>query len=227
MAQTEKATGSGESSRHLSPPPGLRQRPLGRASTFAEPTLNRRRSSIFSETLSDARRSIRSSGDDAFPPRRGSGQEVSDADDTSNWHSLPLGLALLPAAGGLLFKDGSAFITDVTLLAIAAVFMNWALRAPWSWYNAARVASAMETPDPTNETPMEEDEDAIDPGPADNAKPSLKPNSNEKKEERTLVQRTAAENELRVHELLALGKSTPTQNFRRLKPITDSTDKQQ
>jgi hypothetical protein len=205
----EKSSGNGESSRHLSPPPGLRQRPLGRASTFAEPTLSRRRSSIFSETLSDARRSVRSSGDDAFPPRRGSGRESSDADETSHWHSLPLGLALLPAAGGLLFKDGSAFITDVTLLAIAAVFMNWALRAPWSWYLAARSMSGVDTPEVMDDTLMEEDEDALDPGPTNNAKPSPKPDPNQKKDEKLLIERTAAENELRVHELLALGKSAP------------------
>lgn len=121
------------SSRHLSPPPGLRQRPLGRAATFAEPSipLNRRRSSIFSETFSEARKSLRSSTDDLLLPRINPAQEHQDADESSPWHSLPLGLALLPALGGLFFKDGSALITDITLLALAAIFMNWALRTPW------------------------------------------------------------------------------------------------
>jgi hypothetical protein len=31
----------------------------------------------------------------------------------------------------MIFKDGSAVITDITLLALAAIFMNWALRMPW------------------------------------------------------------------------------------------------
>lgn len=44
---------------------------------------------------------------------------------------MPLGLALLPAVGGLLFKDGSAIVTDITLLALAAIFLNWSVRLPW------------------------------------------------------------------------------------------------
>jgi hypothetical protein len=117
--------------RHLSPPPGFRHRPLGRAATFAEPSipLNRRRSSIFSESLSDARRSVRSSTDDLLFPH-GSSSSKSQVED-SHWHSLPLGLALLPAVGGIVFKDGSSVVTDITLLALAAIFMNWALRTPW------------------------------------------------------------------------------------------------
>jgi hypothetical protein len=121
-------------SRHLSPPPpGFRQRPLGRATTFAEPSrpLNRRRSSIFSETFSEARKSLRSSTDDLLLPRVSRSGSHHDVEESSHWHSLPLGLALLPAVGGLIFQGGSAFITDVTLLALAAIFMNWALRMPW------------------------------------------------------------------------------------------------
>src|SRR5882757_5268023 len=113
-------------------PQGLRQRPLGRASTFAEghPQLNRRRSSFLSETFSETRKSLRSSTDDILLPRARR-DDIDDHDDNSHWQSLPLGLALLPAVGGLLFKNGSAVITDVTLLGLAAIFMNWALRSPW------------------------------------------------------------------------------------------------
>ena len=120
------------SSRNLSPHSGMRQRPLGRATTFAEVprALNRRRSSIFSESLSDAKKSLRSSTDDLLLPRISSSTH-NDVAESSHWDSLPLGLALLPAIGGMVFKDGSAFITDVTLLALAAIFMNWALRMPW------------------------------------------------------------------------------------------------
>jgi hypothetical protein len=34
-----------------------------------------------------------------------------------------------------LFKDGSAVITDITLLALAAIFLNWAVRLPWYAFN--------------------------------------------------------------------------------------------
>lgn len=114
-------------------PQGLRLRPLGRASTFAEDNsrLGRRSSSFISETLSETRRSLRSSTDDILLPRLKDGDDVVDHDENSHWQSLPLGLALLPAVGGLVFKNGSAVITDVTLLGLAAIFMNWALRSPW------------------------------------------------------------------------------------------------
>lgn len=44
---------------------------------------------------------------------------------------MPLALALLPAVGGLLFQNGSAIVTDITLLGLAVVFLNWAVRVPW------------------------------------------------------------------------------------------------
>lgn len=113
--------------------PGLRQRPLGRAATFAEnttlPQFPRRSSSFVSETLSDSRRSFKSSTDDLFLPRATTDHEHNL--ESSNWHSLPLGLALLPAVGGLFFQNGSAFITDISLLGLAALFLNWAVRLPW------------------------------------------------------------------------------------------------
>ena len=93
--------------------------------------MNRRRSSFLSETLSETRKSFRSSTDDILLPRARGENDLHDDDDTSHWHSLPLALALFPAIGGIFFKNGSAFITDVTLLALAAIFMNWALRSPW------------------------------------------------------------------------------------------------
>lgn len=93
--------------------------------------LNRRRSSLLSDNLSETRRSFRSSTDDLLLPRvNGSGQ-IEQANEPSHWHSIPLGLALLPAVGGLLFQDGSAVVTDITLLALAAIFLNWSVRLPW------------------------------------------------------------------------------------------------
>ena len=93
--------------------------------------MNRRRSSIFSESMSDARKSLRSSTDDLLFPKISTSNSHHEMEEPTHWLSLPLGLALLPAVGGMIFKDGSAFITDVTLLALAAIFMNWALRMPW------------------------------------------------------------------------------------------------
>lgn len=107
----------------------LRQRPLGRPSTFAE-LHSPRRSSNFSDSIDDARQSIRSSTDDLLLPRvQKAGLETHK--ESSHWHSAPLGLALLPAIGGLFFNDGSAVVTDLTLLGIAAVFLNWSVRLPW------------------------------------------------------------------------------------------------
>lgn len=118
-----------QTGRATSPPvAGLRQRPFGRASTFAEsaPRFARRGSSIVSESLSESRRTLT---DDLFLPRV-SGEHDTNL-ETSNWHSLPLGLALFPALGGLFFNNGSAFVTDISLLGLAALFLNWALRLPW------------------------------------------------------------------------------------------------
>jgi hypothetical protein len=44
----------------------------------------------------------------------------------------------LPALAGLLFNNGSAFVTDVLLLGFAAMFMNWSIRIPRDWYYAAQ-----------------------------------------------------------------------------------------
>lgn len=110
---------------------GLRQRSVGRAATFTEgaPQFARRSSSFISETLSESRRSLRSSTDDLFLPRANADNDSKL--ESSHWHSLPLGLALLPAVGGLFFQNGSAFITDISLLGLAALFLNWAVRLPW------------------------------------------------------------------------------------------------
>lgn len=114
-----------------SPNGALRQRSLGRASTFADstPRFPRRGSSFVSESLSESRRSLKESTDDLLLPR--ATHDIEADFESSNWHSLPLGLALLPAIGGLFFNNGSAFITDLSLLGLAALFLNWALRLPW------------------------------------------------------------------------------------------------
>ncbi|KAK0629723.1 hypothetical protein B0T17DRAFT_506247 [Bombardia bombarda] len=115
----------------------LRRRP-----TFSQlnPQLNpepsfddpRRRSSTFSEySLTDARRNLQ---EDILNP----GGAVSHSDDRTWWSSLPLIFALLPAIGGILFKNGSSVITDLILLCLAAVFLNWSVTQPWAWYHSAQ-----------------------------------------------------------------------------------------
>lgn len=123
---------SSQATGRASPSP-LRHRALQKASTFADTTtaIGRRRSSLFStDSMDEARQSLRSSTDDLLLPRvKGSGLETHH--EPSHWHSIPLALALLPAVGGLLFTNGSQVVTDVTLLGLAAVFLNWSVRLPW------------------------------------------------------------------------------------------------
>ncbi|KAF2858168.1 hypothetical protein K470DRAFT_260094 [Piedraia hortae CBS 480.64] len=57
----------------------------------------------------------------------------------SSWLAVtPLAFALLPALAGLFFPNGSAFVTDLLLLSLAAVFMHWSIRFPWDWYRSAQ-----------------------------------------------------------------------------------------
>lgn len=112
--------------------PGASPSGQGRASTFAEVSspLGHRRSSMFSESIDDAKQSIRSSTDDLLLPRVRTGRHPGPL-EPSHWHSTPLALALLPAIGGILFQNGSAVVTDITLLLLAAIFLNWSVRLPW------------------------------------------------------------------------------------------------
>jgi hypothetical protein len=126
-------TSSPAAGRRSPSPTRLRHRPLARSATFAEGNISssRRRSSLFSDNISETRKSLRSSTDDLLLPRVNGGGHLDQINEPSHWHSIPLGLALLPAVGGLLFQDGSAVVTDITLLALAAIFLNWAVRLPW------------------------------------------------------------------------------------------------
>jgi hypothetical protein len=97
----------------------------------------RRRGSNFSDySLREARRSFQSSTDDLLLPKakreRGEGGMGAGGEEGgSAWHSAPLAFALLPAVGGMLFTNGSSIITDVMLLGLAAIFLNWSVRIPW------------------------------------------------------------------------------------------------
>lgn len=103
----------------------IRSRLLGRALTItgiSNPPRHRR-----SSNLSD---SIKSSTDNLLLPRATSA-DLETNHEPSHWHSAPLALALLPAVGGLFFENGGAVVTDLTLLGLAAVFLNWSVRLPW------------------------------------------------------------------------------------------------
>lgn len=114
----------------------LRHRPLSNRlfstnNDVPNPGPTRRRSSNFSDySLHEIRQNFQSSTDDLLLPRPSSiGPD--DHPPPSNWHSAPLAFALLPAIGGMLFQNGSAVVTDIMLLGLAAVFLNWSVRIPW------------------------------------------------------------------------------------------------
>ncbi|KAI9849775.1 MAG: hypothetical protein M1838_006241 [Thelocarpon superellum] len=198
--------------------PSLRQRPISRAATFNDlpAPRDRRPSSMLSDfSLEDARNSFRSSTDDLLLPKA-HGTRPDTSHEPSVWHSSPLAFALLPAVGGLIFTNGSAVITDVTLLGLAAVFLNWSVRLPWDWYYSAQsVATLPSYPADAyideSEGDAEGDLDGAEDGEVDltsraeesmsaedlaNSKRSSHPHHHEAKD--------AAAHELRTHELLAL-----------------------
>lgn len=181
----------------------LRNKPIGRASTFADTStpLRHRRSSTFSD-------SIISSTDDLLLPRAKSSGLESQLEH-SHWHSAPLALALLPAVGGLLFKNGGSVLTDVTLLGLAAVFLNWSVRLPWDWYYSTQSKRAEEAPgldvdfsDTIIEEGSDDEQGSKSPSPTAMGA-EKKSKSNENEAERSRLQRDST-SELRIHELLAL-----------------------
>jgi hypothetical protein len=113
-------------------PPLLRQRRFNRAATFTEggqSDLSRRRSSILSD-ISESGYSVRSASEN-LRAGKDDMNVLTGSDEPSLWHSAPLAFAILPAAGGLLFNNGSAVVTDILLLALGSLFLNWCVRAPW------------------------------------------------------------------------------------------------
>ncbi|ODH51122.1 hypothetical protein GX48_02734 [Paracoccidioides brasiliensis] len=192
----------------------LRQRPFTRSvvTTFSEPSSSLpgpgrlRRSSTFSDTVLEARQSIKSSTDDLILPRVDSKTTPLAHNNESHWQSIPLALALLPAVWGLLFTNGSAIATDMTLLVLAAIFLNWSIRLPWDWYSSAQelnpglpqeVASDM---DLTIEVPESEPNN----GGEENKKHKHSSTSSPMTQPRQSEVAKAAVKELRRHELAAL-----------------------
>jgi hypothetical protein len=112
-----------------------RPRPLSsRLSSLPEATNNplatppRRSSTFSSDSWGEARRSFHESTDDLLLPRA---TPTRTEDEPSAWQSAPLAFALLPAVAGLMFQNGGAVVSDVLLLGLAAVFLNWSVRLPW------------------------------------------------------------------------------------------------
>jgi hypothetical protein len=84
----------------------------------------RRRSSTFSDySLSDAKRNIH---EDILNPG-GAGMVSKE----NRWAWVPLLFALLPAFGGMVHTNGAAFMSDIMLLGLAGVFLNWSVTQPW------------------------------------------------------------------------------------------------
>jgi hypothetical protein len=110
--------------------------PTNRFSTTVEtpsPGVRRRSSNFSDYSLNEARKTFQESTDDLLLPKpSATGRESSH--EPSHWDSAPLAFALLPALGGMLFKNGSSVITDIMILGLAAIFLNWSVRLPWSVY---------------------------------------------------------------------------------------------
>ncbi|TPX09773.1 uncharacterized protein E0L32_008964 [Thyridium curvatum] len=157
--------------------------------TYEPPTSPLRRSSNFSEIGQEARDILNPVPDPEWqnaPPQN------------SKWDSLPLALALLPPLGGALVPGGSAFVTDLMLLALGALFLHWTVTQPWIWYHSAQQVRVAEELD--NDAAVESDLDGDD-TPSLEAVPedeSVQPGQT------TSEARNAALKELYRHEVLAL-----------------------
>jgi hypothetical protein len=128
--------------------PLLRQRMLNRAATFAEgahpisPSPGRRSSNL--SEYSDTRHSFRSSTDSLFPQTHKKNMDtLATSNEPTVWHSAPLAFAILPAAAGVFFQDGSAVVTDILLLGLCSLFLNFCVRAPWYVEHVAEYASSL------------------------------------------------------------------------------------
>ena len=174
------------------------------------PTLGRRRSSILSySSLEEATQSFT---DDIIHPSTNGRRRPRNGDDNevTHWHSTPLAFAILPAIGGLFFQNGSLFVTDILLLGLAAIFMNWSIRLPWDWYYSAQEMQRDVGPPPMfDETIAEEpepDDIAVEDASSAGDSPAVFPADRKPQTGPTLSDpvREQARTDLRRHELLAL-----------------------
>ena len=203
----------------------LRRRRSGRPPTIAEdstealprlPTspsaaaprlLNRTSSFISESSFDDARSTIRSSTDDLLLARA-SGHHEELHQEPSLWHSLPLLFAIVPAIGGIAFKKGAVFLTDVALLVVTALYLNWCLITPWIWYHSAQNVKVLGVNNPAElivEDDFGDSQGKLSPSRVDsNAKDVPKKSHVDIQRQQTLHRTTDAERELRLHELAAL-----------------------
>jgi hypothetical protein len=158
--------------------------------------------------MSDTKRSLKTSADELLMP--GPTHPANhDNDDDSHWQSSAIALALLPALGGMLFKGGDAVLGDISLILLAAVFLNWSLRIPWKWYRSAQAVTASEPRVTGLSTPIieEEDESLIDPSETEAQHPGASPKSaggTSRGKNADAQELEAAKAELQAHELIAL-----------------------
>ncbi|KAI9050142.1 hypothetical protein LZ554_006283 [Drepanopeziza brunnea f. sp. 'monogermtubi'] len=189
----------------------FRHRPSNRGYAQDGPVqgIRPRRSSNFSDySLREARNSFQASTDDLLLPKPSGADH--ETHKSSAWDSVPLAFALLPALGGMLFTNGSSVITDVMLLGLAAIFLNWSVRLPWDWYHSAQ--TIRKTEEYNGEAMLaEESEDdelsfsqaTLEEVPEDDEQ-TRSPSKAEAKPGRKILAHEAATNELYTHELLAL-----------------------
>lgn len=75
----------------------------------------------------DLRRSVLRSSTDRPPPE----VDQYHPENQSLLHSAPLAIAILPALSGLFFNNGTTLATDLLLLGLGSMFLNWCVRVPW------------------------------------------------------------------------------------------------
>ncbi|KAI9746625.1 MAG: hypothetical protein M1818_000339 [Claussenomyces sp. TS43310] len=199
----------------VSPVPGLRRvltaeesaplRPRPPATRISSPGRRRRSSNLSDFSLNEARKQFQSSTDDILLPKPGgTGQH---GIEPSPWHSAPLAFALLPALGGMLFQNGSAVVTDIMILGLAAIFLNWSVRLPWNWYQSAQEIRLNEEyngdtivdEESGDENDLEVSQASLDDVPEDAPAPTA-----DTKRIRRPPAHESASNELYAHEVLAL-----------------------
>lgn len=67
---------------------------------------------------------------DIISPQASGGGDLTPH-EPSSLASLSLAFALLPALAGVLFQNGGALVTDLMLLGLAGIFLNWSVTQPW------------------------------------------------------------------------------------------------
>ncbi|CZT21925.1 uncharacterized protein RCC_07792 [Ramularia collo-cygni] len=180
---------------HLSKEPSGSPSPSSNSPRPPPTPLLRRRSSLISFS------SLEGLAGDYINPRTSNATSTREENEVTHWHSSPLIFAILPAIGGLFFKDGSAFITDFLLLALAAVFLNWSISLPWDWYYSAQ--AIRQHVEPSAGDVDFNDESAMDTA-SDSAGSSPKGQDDHKKPTRNAARGEQAAADLRRQEIWAL-----------------------